>query len=81
MGGEVGNRLPGDGSRRFSRDWRVAIVTAASSVLGIAIAKAREPGADVVRGTRRFDRLPETLALIEGLVAAADWWCRGCGRS
>jgi len=51
---------------RFRLDDRVAIVTGASSGLGVAAAKAlAEAGADVVLGARRVDRLNETRALIE----------------
>jgi NAD(P)-dependent dehydrogenase (short-subunit alcohol dehydrogenase family) len=51
---------------RFRLDGRVAIVTGASSGLGVAAAKAlAEAGADVVLGARRLDRLHETRALVE----------------
>lgn len=44
---------------------RVAIVTGASSGLGVAFAQAlAEAGADVVLGARRVDRLEETAALV-----------------
>jgi NAD(P)-dependent dehydrogenase (short-subunit alcohol dehydrogenase family) len=50
----------------FRLDERVAIVTGASSGLGVAFAKAlSEAGADVVLGARRADRLEETRALVE----------------
>ena len=50
----------------FRLDGRVAIVTGASSGLGVAFAKAlAEAGADVVLGARRVERLDETKALVE----------------
>ena len=51
---------------RFRLDGKVAIVTGASSGLGIAFAGAlAEAGADVVLTARRTDRLEQTLALVE----------------
>ena len=51
---------------RFRVDDRVAVVTGASSGLGVAFAQAlAEAGADVVLGARRVDRLEETRALVE----------------
>jgi len=51
---------------RFRLDDRVAIVTGASSGLGVAFAKAlAEAGADVALGARRVERLEETKALVE----------------
>ena len=50
----------------FRLDGKVAIVTGASSGLGVAFAQAlAEAGADVVLGARRVDRLEETAALVE----------------
>ena len=50
----------------FRLDDRVAIVTGASSGLGVAFAKAlAQAGADVALGARRADRLEETKALVE----------------
>jgi NAD(P)-dependent dehydrogenase (short-subunit alcohol dehydrogenase family) len=50
----------------FRLDGRVAIVTGASSGLGVSFAQAlAEAGADVVLGARRVDRLEETKALVE----------------
>jgi NAD(P)-dependent dehydrogenase (short-subunit alcohol dehydrogenase family) len=51
---------------RFSLAGKVAIVTGASSGLGVAFAKAMaEAGADVAIGARRVDRLEATRKLIE----------------
>jgi NAD(P)-dependent dehydrogenase (short-subunit alcohol dehydrogenase family) len=50
----------------FRLDDRVAIVTGASSGLGVAFAKAlAEAGADVALGARRVERLQETARLVE----------------
>ncbi len=50
----------------FRLDGRVAIVTGASSGLGVAFAQALgEAGADVVLGARRTDKLAETKELVE----------------
>lgn len=51
---------------RFSLDGKVAIVTGASSGLGVAFAQGlAEAGADVAIGARRVDRLEDTAALVE----------------
>jgi NAD(P)-dependent dehydrogenase (short-subunit alcohol dehydrogenase family) len=63
---------------RFRLDGKVAIVTGASSGLGVAFAKAlAEAGADVVIGARRVEKLDETKKLIEaagrrGLAVRTD---------
>src|ERR1700727_188004 len=51
---------------RFRLDDKVAIVTGASSGLGVAFAQAlAEAGADLALGAPRVDRLAETSALVE----------------
>jgi NAD(P)-dependent dehydrogenase (short-subunit alcohol dehydrogenase family) len=63
---------------RFRLDGKVAIVTGASSGLGVAFARAlAQAGADVALGARRVDRLEDTRALVEAAgrratVARAD---------
>ncbi|MCR3753669.1 SDR family NAD(P)-dependent oxidoreductase [Lentzea californiensis] len=63
---------------KFRLDGKVAIVTGASSGLGVAFAKGlAEAGADVVLAARRADKLKDTAALVEAtgrraLVVQAD---------
>jgi NAD(P)-dependent dehydrogenase (short-subunit alcohol dehydrogenase family) len=62
----------------FRLDGKVAVVTGASSGLGVAFAKGlAEAGADVALGARRVDRLADTAALVaaagrRALTAATD---------
>ncbi len=52
---------------RFKLDGKVAVVTGASSGLGVAFAKGlAEAGADVAIGARRVERLEDTAALVVG---------------
>jgi NAD(P)-dependent dehydrogenase (short-subunit alcohol dehydrogenase family) len=55
-----------DLSSMFRLDGKVAVVTGASSGLGVAFAQAlAEAGADVALGARRVDRLADTARLVE----------------
>jgi NAD(P)-dependent dehydrogenase (short-subunit alcohol dehydrogenase family) len=62
----------------FRLDGRVAIVTGASSGLGVAFARGlAEAGADVVLGARRLERLEETAGIVraagrEALAVTTD---------
>jgi NAD(P)-dependent dehydrogenase (short-subunit alcohol dehydrogenase family) len=59
---------PSSWQRRFRLDGKVAVVTGASSGLGVAIAQGMAAaGADVAIGARRLAMLDETRALVEGL--------------
>jgi NAD(P)-dependent dehydrogenase (short-subunit alcohol dehydrogenase family) len=63
---------------RFRLDGKVAVVTGASSGLGVAFAAAlAEAGADIVLAARRADRLEQTRSSVEergqrALVVTAD---------
>lgn len=52
----------------FRVDGQVAVITGASSGLGVVFARTlAEAGADVVLGARREDRLAQTVAAVEAL--------------
>ena len=63
---------------RFDLTGKVAVVTGASSGLGVAVAQAMaEAGADVALGARRLNKLQETQRLVEragrrGLAVQTD---------
>src|ERR1700752_3284047 len=58
---------------RFRIDDRVAVVTGASSGLGVAFAQAlAEAGADVALGARRVERLEDTKKLGEAAGRRAN---------
>jgi NAD(P)-dependent dehydrogenase (short-subunit alcohol dehydrogenase family) len=63
---------------RFDLNGKVAVVTGASSGLGVAVAQAMaEAGADVAIGARRLEQLRETQELVErtgrrGLAVQTD---------
>jgi NAD(P)-dependent dehydrogenase (short-subunit alcohol dehydrogenase family) len=62
------DQLYDDWQARYRLDGKVAVVTGASSGLGVAIAQGMAAaGADVVIGARRVEMLEETRALVEKL--------------
>lgn len=65
----MGYRLPNVGViERFRLDGKVAIITGASSGLGVGFAETlAEVGADLVLGARRIERLEETAAMVRSL--------------
>jgi len=68
----------------FRLDGKVAVVTGASSGLGVAFAQAlAEAGADVVLGARRVEKLEDTKRLVESTgrraLVRADRCCRPRG--
>jgi NAD(P)-dependent dehydrogenase (short-subunit alcohol dehydrogenase family) len=65
---DIGQEFGEAWHRRFRLDGKVAVVTGASSGLGVAIAKGMAAaGADVVIGARRIDLLASTRASVEDL--------------
>lgn len=67
---------------RFRVDDRVAVVTGASSGLGVAFAQAlAEAGADVVLGARRVDRLEKTPCAGRGRGPKGRRGANRCDRS
>jgi NAD(P)-dependent dehydrogenase (short-subunit alcohol dehydrogenase family) len=59
-------RTPWGLLKRFSLEGKVAVITGASSGLGVAFAKGfAEAGADVALGARRTDRLHQTQEVVE----------------
>jgi NAD(P)-dependent dehydrogenase (short-subunit alcohol dehydrogenase family) len=53
---------------KFRLDGKVAVVTGASSGLGVAFARGlAEAGADVALGARRVEKLEQTKEMVEGL--------------
>src|ERR1700733_2066462 len=75
LGGEICRRGASDSEEEdvtvdelFRLDGKVAIVTGASSGLGVAFAKGlAEAGADVALGARRVEMLESTRAMVESL--------------
>jgi NADP-dependent 3-hydroxy acid dehydrogenase YdfG len=67
------DEIPGPRGATVSLDGAVAVVTGASSGIGLAVARAlRDAGARVVVSSRRMDRLEPIAEELDGLAVACD---------